>query len=265
MALLRTIGSGLVLALAALTFVVCAVGVFGVWVVKGDVDATGIAAIDLISGYLGQAGQSVASVDGTLAGVEQRLNTVRDEVARLREEGPDSAAGQILQRSLAGELLPSLDQMTVSAEQIRGGLGSFNESVNRLNRIPGVRLPTVSADLAAVEQTLVSAVTTLRELSTALQSLDGSRITAAAAALEERIAGVRATLGVVGPRIAAAEADLAEMRASLVGWTTIGTGVLSVLLAIFAAGQLSLAFHAWGWLRGGRGAASRPGQAGAKA
>lgn len=249
MTIARKIGSGILFALAVLTCVLCVVGVFGAWVGKATVDQTSLAAIDLVSGYLGLAGQVIESIDGGLAEVEQTLGTVRQSAESLQAQGAGSLSVQVLSRVVGEDLTPRLERLAAGAAKLRSGVDSLNETIARLNRLPFVTLPTVAEDLTALDGRIGEAAAQARELKSAVESLDGSRLIVASDRVEERVAGARETLAAVQQRVSGVHAVLADISASLSVWSTIGAGVLTVLLIIFAAGQASLAAHAWGWMR----------------
>lgn len=249
MAIARKIGSGTLFALAALTCLLCLAGVFGAWVGKATVDQTSLAAIDLVAGYLGLAGQVIENVDGGLAEVERTVGTVRQGAESLQAEGAGSPVALILQRTVGEDLLPRLDRLTTMAARLQGGLSSLSETIARLNRMPFVSLPPVSDDLVALDARIAEAAAQARELRGAVEALDGSRILAASERVDDRVASARASLASVQQRITATQSVLADISASLTVWSTVGAGALTLLLIIFAVGQASLAYLAWGWMR----------------
>jgi hypothetical protein len=84
MALLRRVGGGVVFVLAILSLLGCLAGAVGAWYAKATVDATSLAAIDMVAGYVGLAGQTIANVDGGLADAEQSVANLKAAVANLR-------------------------------------------------------------------------------------------------------------------------------------------------------------------------------------
>lgn len=259
MLLLRKIGSGFLLVVAVVTFLLSATSVFGAWIAKVTVDQTSLAVLDLLEGYMGLASQTLTSIDGGLGEAQRTLATVRSGAQELREG--DTRAARLLQLTVSDDLLPRLDRLTTGASQLEARLSSLNEQIERLNRMPLVDLPTVPPELASVAEAVGTVVAQAQELRAAAASLDFARVATLSGQLETRLSDTRATVSAANQRVTNLQASLSDLRTALTFWSSIGAGFLSVLMFVFALGQASLAAHAWGWLRAETWGGRRPGHA----
>lgn len=249
MAVFKKIGSGAIFALAVLALLLCVTGVIGSWFAKASVDEASLAAIDLVSRLVGLAGQILDNLDGGLSETEQKVVAFQIAVESLRNGEADGPQAQLLQRTVGEELLPRLERLSTTAERLHTGLESFNEAVNQLNTLPFVDLPPAGDDLAVISQRIAEAGEWVEELRTGIARGDGSRMLAVSQRLAERLVASRSSLGATRERLTATQAALANVHEQLTFWSTVGTGTLNALLLLFAAGQASLAVHAWAWMR----------------
>lgn len=249
MAIARKVGSGILFALTIITFLVCVVGVVGSWFAKVMVDQAAVAAIDMVSGYMGLASQTITGIDGGLADAEQTVGTVQSGIEGLRTEGLDSPVGQVIERTVSEDLMPRLSRLESGATTLHSGLVGFNQALGQINRVPLVNLPSFNAELEALDARIGEAGAQARELRAAIEQLDGSRLLTLTERVDARIGTARATLATAQTRLAATQATLETVKGKVSFWTTVAAAALTFLLILFAAGQASLAAHAWGWMR----------------
>lgn len=249
MVLLRKIGSGILFVVAIITFLLCATGVIGSWFAKITLDQTTIAGIELVNGYLGLAIQTVQNVDSGLAEAERTLATVQSSAQNLRSGGPDGPMVAVVRQTVSEDLVPRLDRLATGARSAHTALQGLGETLDRLNSIPLVSVPSVDSQLEALDTRIAEASAQAGELRAAIDNLDGARVTAVSARIEERLTNTRAVLGTANQRLSGVQATLTDISEAFTIWSTVGAGVLSVLMFLFALGQASLAAHAWGWMR----------------
>jgi chaperonin cofactor prefoldin len=252
MALLRRIAGGVVFLAALITFLLAATGTIGAWIAKATIDETTLAVMDTLTDYLDLAIQTIDTIDSNIAGVEQRLNLVQSALPALRAERANGPVAQQMQQLVTEELQPALEQLTTRAQRLSNGLERFNQRVEQLNRLPFVDTPTFSGALATLDEQLSAALTQGELVLTAIESRDNVLLQSAGERMGQRLGQARAILAEGSARTSVTRAALIDVREALTFWSTVSTTAVSALLAIFAVGQLSLAVHAWGWMRGRR-------------
>jgi chromosome segregation ATPase len=252
MALLRRIAGGIVFVAALITFLLAATGTIGAWIAKASIDETTLVVMDTLTDYLDLAIQTIDAIDGNIADVEQRLNVVQNALPALRAERANGPLAQQMQQVVTEELQPALEQLTTRGQRLNDRLERFNQRVEQLNRLPFVETPTLSGALATLDEQLAAALTQGGMVLTAIESRDAVVLETAVERMEQRLGEARATLNEGSARIGTTRAALIDVREALTFWSTVSTTAVSALLAIFAFGQISLAVHAWGWMRGRR-------------
>ncbi|MCS6882200.1 MAG: hypothetical protein RMK84_00545 [Oscillochloridaceae bacterium] len=252
MTLLRRIAGGVVFVVALITFLLCVTGTIGAWFAKATVDATSLAVIDTLTDYLDLTVQTIDTLDANVAGVEQKLEVLRSELPALRAERADRPAVQRVQRFVTDELQPALEQLTLRAQRLQDGLERFNQRLEQLGRLPLPKVPALPGALARLDEQIEAARAQAEEMRAAIETRDPVRLESAVEDTSQRLGQIRAVLEDVASRVTATRASLGDIRQALTFWSTVSTAAVSALLAIFAAGQISLAVHAWGWMRGQR-------------
>lgn len=250
MALVQRIAGGVMFVVALITFLLCVTGTIGAWVAKSAVDETTLALIDTVTDYLDLSIQTIGTIDSSIADVEQRLSSLQSSLPALRTESANGPEARRMQQVVTDELQPALEQLTTRAQQLRNGLERLNQRVEELNRLPFVDLPTLTNALATLDDQLDAARAQGRTVLTAIQTRDSVLFQSTSERMDQRLVQARTVLAEGSARISTIEAALVDLLEVLTFWSTVSTTVVSALLAIFAVGQLSLAVHAWGWMRG---------------
>lgn len=251
MTILRRIGGGALFVLAVITALAAVVGMVGTWWGKGTVDATSIATIELLTSSMGLAEQAITNVDDRLGGADLTLGRLQERINELGAREVDSAAEEELRRTVREQVLPQLDRFAAEAGRLHTSLAAYNQVAGRLNQLPSMSLPTMSAELVQFDAQLQRAVTQTEELKEAIEQFDGPRLLALSEQIEQGLGSARSTLALAQGRVASVEAALVDVQGALSFWTTLSATTLTALLLLFAAGQISLAVHAWGWMRRG--------------
>lgn len=252
MRILRRLGSGILFALAILGCILALGGIFGVWSLRVWGDQTALDLAELLTGYVALAEQSIDDLDARLAGAEQTVARVQTGITQLRDGGEGDPAVAAIRQSVSEELLPSLDLLADGAAQLHTSLLRFNQTASRLSQSRFIELPPFTDDLATLEARIGQAGAQAQQLRAALDSFDVGRLQEASAAISAQLGDARATLERARTIVATTQAALADLRDRLSFGMTVAAGALTPLLVLFAAGQVSLAAHAWGWLRARR-------------
>lgn len=252
MALLRRIAGGVVFVVALMTFVLCVGGTIGAWFTKATVDATSLAMLDLLTDYVDLTIQTMETIDSNVAEVEQKLNVLQSALPTLRADRANGPVAQQIEQVVTNELQPALEQLTLRVQRLRDSLEGLNQAIEQLNQLPWLEIPTFSGALASLDEQLAEASRQGQLVRTALETRDSVLLQSAGEQIEQRLEQARSILAEGSTRAGATQAALLDMSQALTFWSTVSTTAISALLAILAAGQLSLAVHAWGWLRGRR-------------
>lgn len=252
MALVQRIAGGVMFVVALITFLLCATGTIGVWIAKATVDETTVALIGTLTDYLDLTIQTMDTLDRNIADVEQKLHVLQSTLPALRTDRANGPVAQRMRQVVTDELQPALEQLTTRAQRLRNGVERLNQRVEQLNRLPFVELPTLTGALATLDNQVEAARTEGRALRTTIEARESERLQSASERMDQRLGQARSILAAGSSQISTIQAALIDMHQALTFWSTVSTSAVSALLAIFAVGQISLAMHAWGWMRGRR-------------
>lgn len=252
MAIIQRIVGGVVFVVALMTFLLCVTGTIGAWIAKSTVDDTTLALINTFTDYLDLTIQSIDAIDSNIADAEQRLSVLQSSLPALRTERANGPVARQMQQVVADELQPRLEQLTARAQRLRTGMESVNQLVEQLNRLPFLEMPALTDALATVDDQLDTASTQARTMLTAIETRDSVLFQSAGERVDQQLGQARTILAEGSARISTVQVALIDILQLLTFWSTVSTTVVSALLTIFAVGQLSLAAHAWGWMRGRR-------------
>lgn len=252
MALLRRIAAGVVFVVTLITFLLCVTGTISAWIAKATVDETTLALIDTVTGYIDLTVQTIETIDSNVAEVEQTLNALQRALPALRADRANGPVTQQIEQIVSDELQPALEQLTIRGQRLRDGLERLNQAIEQFNQLPFLEIPTLSGALTSLDEQLAGARTQSQLVRTALERRDNVLLQSAGERMEQRLVQARSILAESSARAEATRAALLDIREALSFWSTVSTTAISALLAILAFGQLSLAVHAWGWMRGRR-------------
>ncbi|HMQ33028.1 MAG TPA: hypothetical protein PKD53_20020 [Chloroflexaceae bacterium] len=252
MALLQRIAGGVLFVIALIAFLLCATGTIGVWIAKSTVDETTLALIDTLADYLDLSVQAMDMIDSNIAEVEQRLSVLQSSLPALRTDRADGPVAQQMRQVVTEQLQPALEQLTTRAQVLADGLERLNQRVEQLNRMPFVETPTLNSALATLDEQIDAVRTQGRVMLSALEARDSLLLQSAGERMDQHLGQARSILAEGSARVSTIRAALIDIHEVLTFWSTVSTTVVSGLLAIFAAGQISLAMHAWRLMRGWR-------------
>ncbi len=231
----KRIGGGLLLLLASIGLILCLITLFGVWQVRTQIVEIGTAAAPVARDYLLLADSGLTQIDGTLDEVQLRLS---DADSKRYDE-------------LLAELAERVRRLAAFGRKLHEGLVKLNKTLVLLNRLPGSSVPTITNELATLDQEL-------ERISGQLDELRGivARTTIDQGAATALIARTSSDVGNLQARLSAAQASLNQaaqaldlVEQNLANWTASGATLVSLLALLFAAGQVSLILNAIRWLR----------------
>ncbi|MFV9507514.1 MAG: hypothetical protein AB4911_23420 [Oscillochloridaceae bacterium umkhey_bin13] len=253
MAIVRSIAGGIVFIIAVITFLLCATGTVGAWIAKATVDEASLAMLATIADYLDLAVEAMDGLDQRVGQTQQIVQGLQRDLSNLRPDLSDRPAVQRAQRVITEEVQPAVEQLILRTQRLRASLVSFNQQIEQLNRMPFVDLPTLPNVLSGLDTQLsqLEAVRSqVQQIMRALETRDPALLQTASAQLDQQLEQISTRLNETQSQITVINAGLNDFSQMMTFWSTISTTAISALLTVFALGQLSLAVHAWGWMRG---------------
>jgi hypothetical protein len=238
MAVARRIGAGVVLVLAAVGLLICLAVMIAVWVLRSPVNDTVDTSIDTLTGYLDNATGDIQQLDASLMDVQSAVNNVTQQA----QQG-------LVAPNLGADLAPRLQRLSDLTGRVQGGVTTLEEGVKAVDQLPRVDASTLQGRLESVSNGLTRVQNGLNDLQTAIAQRDNPRIVTVSTAVSGAITDARAALTNAQTSIAATRASLTDARDRISRWALLGALAVTLLFALFGAGQISLIGHAWSWMR----------------
>ena len=243
--------------LGVIGIVLCLASIAGIWIGRGTVNAEVASIVAGIDGRLQR-------VDAALDELESRLERTQGRVEQggtiAMQLGRDAAAdGPIADalRETADGLVDTYADMRESYVTAREGMLDTRERLDQVRqRFPRLPIPELPGDrLQALDQRLRDLNASLVQMRLELSTREGpgdrirDRVVTAMNNVATGIGEITAQASDVGSRIDGARTSLEETQATVEGWVTLGTIVLSLLCLYGALLNLCLFVVARTWFR----------------
>jgi hypothetical protein len=251
MDILRKIFAIFVMICAAIGLLLCAGGLIGAWAANGPLTDLTTGTLGALENYLGIADQAAQTAAAGLGDAQQGVDRINQSVAGLTNEDKTQAAAAI-KRTAEETVGPTITRARDTLSFIGSTVVQFNATLESVNRVPGVRVPTLTDELQAAGARLDQAQAAAGEIASAAAdaaTLDGSRITAATAKMSSELQAAQTAIGQGQARIQATNAAIASAKMSLPGLIDMISLVGSLLFILFGAGQICLLYVAWQWFK----------------
>jgi uncharacterized protein YukE len=258
--LARRIVVAVIMIIAALGFIVSVAGMVGVWFVRAparsgvtDVAATMTHALETVDNGLGRVNTQVQDA-------RQTLTQVNDAAAKLGNRvKANSPVVSALSQLVENDLAPRIEKARTTAFAIHDAVVSVNSTLMALNRLPSVTVPTLTGELSAVSERAQEAQTAGQDLRATVADVKAGLVTKAEEAvtkvttrIDAALARIQATVNKYQAPVTRTQERIATARDRLLLLIDVVTVSLTLLLAIFAAGQLLLIYVCWRFVRTGR-------------
>jgi chromosome segregation ATPase len=256
----RSAGVAIVL-LASVMLIVCLAVIAGIWCVKHRLDG-------IEDDLYKAADSSLAFIDERLERTEEVFRDVNKRVGLFSGILNGLPAKESDIKTEVTSLLQSLDREVIeplrnaetwidSTRAVAAGIGKVSEAVVT-SEYAAAHVDSVGVAMAerlqSGSESLVEMLTTLQEVRQRLiDMLDdlasarkiAARTVASLADIDTKMANLRRRIEKVHAGIVEMKCSVADLKDHFHWWTTVGAILLSVLLAWFAASQISMIVHGW--------------------
>jgi hypothetical protein len=245
----RALGA-VVLALSSLGVVCCATGAVGVWVARRELSRRA----ETLDARVAVALERSSAAN---EGVRRALEKARADVRRVSKESAglvpqpkeNRRAAGLLRKQILSQVGPHIDDLGGQLATSSAAATAVASLLQSLQELPlGDAGPILGR--AADQASQLSAA--LRKLQAAIGEGDeaaGREVAAAAAEMDRVLQKCQATTEDWQSDLDAARERQARLRARLPGWLVLGAVAVTALGAWVGVSQVSLAAHAWKWLR----------------
>jgi predicted nucleic acid-binding Zn-ribbon protein len=201
MAVLRRIGAGAVLALAAVGLLLCLAVIVAVWAIRPPVDGTVDTGIATFTGYLNRATGDIQRADAGL----MDMQGAADSVAQQARQGTVAP-------NLITDLTARVQRLSDRIAGVQDRVATLQQGVDAAHRLPGVKAPALQAHLSTASDRLTQVQDRLGDLQDALARQDNARVATAAATVSGAIGTARDALTDAQANIARTHAALTDVQ-----------------------------------------------------
>jgi uncharacterized protein YukE len=241
------------LLLAVIGLIITLAGVIGLWVVRGPARDAVTAVTTALNSQLGRVNQALRQVSAAVDQGRQALTAVDDAT--------NNAGGRVdaLTSAVRDKLAPKIAAARMAAGTLRDGAVAVNATLETLNNLPFITVPTLTDELSALSDRVEAAQSDVQDLrATIAEARAGvsADLKAAVTTRTSRIDAGLAQIQAVATKYQAAatqrQQQVTDLANTLLGTIDLLVVTLTVLLLVFAVGQALLIYICWQYVRTGR-------------
>jgi chromosome segregation ATPase len=249
-----------VVVISIIGILACLAGIIGGWVVNERLTNS---ILNLLSGV--QSGLS--SVEGSLTRVSDHLSTANSAIDSVRQSAAqlgdqveaNTPVLDAISRTIDERLSPSVNRLRELILPVWERILAINNTLEALNTLPGIQLPTLTAQLQSLDDQIQAAIQGVEELRADIQSFRSGVVENVRARFSGKIDTIATFLSTIEGEVntylaqvknlQAAVSDLQVRIPSTIDTITL---LLSILLIWIILAQISLALVAMVYLRTGQ-------------
>jgi len=237
-----------VMVLSAVTLLLALGGVIVTWVVAPPIKRDVVVLLTNLEKPLTVAENALSAVNARTAQARSGVAVVDDTINQLRQKVIDTnLALELVQATLGKKVGPGVVAALDTASYVAESVVAVNSTLETLNRIPGVSVPTLTPQLTTIRSRTSEAMTAVQELQAQIQEFKSGLVGDAVGAVTTRTAKIDGILSEIQSSAEGYEDEVAQVRAKVVGLQssiprtiTIAAILMTVLFLVGAAGQVAL-------------------------
>jgi len=254
---LKRVVAVIVIALSIIGIIVCVGGILGAWTISSALSNAATRVLTLAESPLNTASQGTATVANSVGSIRETLATIDQAVTGVGDKiTSNNPVMDFLSNAVEEKLGPAIDSVREKVLGLRDGVVGLNNTLEALNSIPGVHVPTLTNELEAIADRLASVRTAVQEFRAYLLQIKSELVTGAISAVTSRTAKVDVALNQIqesmnnlSAKAAETQAQVAVLKATLPGVLNLVATIMTLLLILFAAGQVTLLMYGWAWFK----------------
>jgi hypothetical protein len=261
MSIVRKIVAVIVMVVCVIMFVASLGGAFGAWWAKAEANQVVADLAGLATSTVQRAQETTTGIstglDQAVTAVETISATVQTAGQKLESSNPIASA---VEKALDTDLSPVTDRLPVSTGNLVGAVKTFQETMDRLDKIPFVgqqspkiqKLQKLDAALTQVEQIaksvrdLKASLAAKKEIATDMVP----QLTATLSDLSSNLSAVKGKVGEVDQAMSEVEAAVPQIQSKIMSYVNAAAIGATLLFVWLAVSQVSLFLHALAWFKG---------------
>ena len=258
--LLKRILVVIVILIAAICFLANAAGLVGVWIARRPACDTVTALSTLVNSKLGILDRLLARINARVDEGRQALARVNGAANKLGDRlGESSPLVTALANAVGDDLGPKIAEALAQARALHDAAVSVNATLETLNSLGFVNVPTFTDELSAVSERVGSAQNDVQELRAAIDEAKTAAsanlvaaVTALTAKIDNALTQIKATAVKFQETVAQKQQRVTNLSNTLLRAINLLVLSLTALFLVVAAGQILLIYVCWQYVRRGR-------------
>ena len=252
---LKRILAGAVIVLCILGILVAALGVVAVWRINTPVTESLTKLLTGVDAILQIVETGLVSFNTILGDgidlVQSVENTIVDTGETVKETG---LLLVLIDATIGDELIPLLEKASVTLNSVVESVVAVNDTLEAINSVPFISIPTLTADLEAAEVQIVEIQNDVDETQQEVQAAKEEAVDSVVSPVSTRLKQVDSDLQFVDEQstqfesqVTASREGIADVIEKLPGWVDLASVTMTLIMAwlIFAQGSLLLLSYAY--------------------
>lgn len=202
----KKVFAGLVVAISVIGIAVCLVGIIYSWSLNTPVTEAIERALTGVERFLTLTDDGLSRVQVGLGEADTAVTTVEDAVVQAGETiNQTNIVFEIVDRTVGDTLFPKIERVAGTTAAITDSVVAFNETLEAVNQIPFVEVPTLTTQLQGIGTEIEQVRTDVQATRDELQAIKEEKVARPVNAITERTS--RMTGGLARVQTGVAEAQ----------------------------------------------------------
>jgi hypothetical protein len=235
------------MALSVIGIIICLAFIVGAWAINTPTTeavvgllAAGEQTVEVVDNALERADLALSNVQAGVDDIEQRAEAARDRLAEV------NIVGTVVSNTLDIQIAPAIATLEETVLAVQDTVAAFNETIDSLNRIPGVNLEQPELQrINSLVTTMQETVDAVQQVRTAAQERREERadvfvtaITTRTDAVSQRLATMAATVAENRAQLARISDGLGGLKAKFPGWVDLFSILITLIMIWLAVAQV---------------------------
>lgn len=252
---LKRILAGAVIVLCILGILAAALGVVAVWRINTPVTESLTKLLTGVDAILQIVETGLVSFNAILGDGIDLVQSVENTIVETGETVKETNLLLVLiDATIGDELIPLLEKASATLNSVVESVVAVNDTLEAINSVPFISIPTLTADLEAAEVRIVEIQNDLDETQQEVQAAKEEAVDSVVSPVSTRLKEVDSDLQFVGEQstqfesqVTASREGIADVIEKLPGWVDLASVTMTLVMAwlIFAQGSLLLLSYAY--------------------
>jgi len=255
---LKRILAIIVMFISVVFIVACLAGIVFSWSINTPITNALTGALTGVERVLTVADTGLERVNTRLAEAQSNVDTIEERVETAGETlSETSVVYQVLDRTVGDELFPKVATAGETIVAVRDSVVAFNETLESINEVPFVEVPTLTENLETAAQRMEIVQSDVEETRAELRAIREEAISRPVTAITDRTTRISDGLEAAQTALSGTQINIDDNLESIGNIKARVPGLIDLISLLFsfiffwiALGQAGLIVLAWGAIKG---------------